>query len=166
MTRNARLLLALTTALTTALSTNALAQDWTQWRGPNRDGIVASFETPAAWPQALNQHWKIEIGTGYATPILIGDRIYQFSRLGEDEVMTALGVDSGEVIWQTRYPAPFNVVRAAAGHGPGPKSTPTFVDGHLCSSFHRIRHRSLLQINRPSKPGLRPSRMSCGLEWR
>ena len=63
--------------------------DWTQWRGPNRDGTIAAFTPPAAWPDALVQRWKVEIGTGYATPIVVGDRVYQFSRIGEDETMTA-----------------------------------------------------------------------------
>ena len=40
----------------------AWAQDWPQWRGPNRDGVVASFTEPAAWPENLNQAWKIEVG--------------------------------------------------------------------------------------------------------
>ena len=58
----------------------ALAQsvtDWTQWRGPARDGVIASFTPPAAWPDALVKRWNVEIGTGYATPIVVGDRVYQ-----------------------------------------------------------------------------------------
>jgi outer membrane protein assembly factor BamB len=54
-----------------------------------------------------------------------------YTRQSEDEVMTALDPDTGEVIWRTSYPAPFEMVRATAKHGPGPKSTPTFGDGRL-----------------------------------
>jgi outer membrane protein assembly factor BamB len=109
----------------------AEAQDWPQWRGPNRDGQVAAFRAPASWPAMLTERWKAEVGTGYATPILVGDRIYMFSRQGEEEVMTALDAGSAKVLWRTSYPASFKMNPATARHGPGPKSTPTFADNRL-----------------------------------
>ena len=33
--------------------------DWTQWRGPNRDGTIASFTPPAAWPDALRNSRRV-----------------------------------------------------------------------------------------------------------
>jgi outer membrane protein assembly factor BamB len=114
-------------------ASTAAAQDWPQWRGANRDGATTSFKAPSAWPEGLKQQWKIEVGTGYATPLLVGDRIYLFSRQGDDEVMSALDAASGKVIWRTPYPAPFTVMSAAAKHGPGPKSTPAFANGRLFS---------------------------------
>ena len=114
-----------------ALAQGSFAQDWPQWRGPNRDGAVASFNAPASWPDQLTERWKVDIGYGYATPILVGDRLYVFTRQGDDEVMTALDPASGDVIWRTSYPAPFEMVSATRRHGPGPKSTPAFSDGRL-----------------------------------
>ena len=107
--------------------------DWTQWRGPNRDGTIAAFTPPAAWPDALVQRWKVEIGTGYATPIVVGDRVYQFSRIGEDETMTAFDAASGKQLWRGSYPAPFTMMSATVQHGPGPKSTPVFFNNRLYS---------------------------------
>ena len=107
--------------------------DWTQWRGPNRDGVIAAFTAPAAWPAALVKRWNVEIGTGYATPIVVGDRVYQFSRIGENETMTALDAASGKQLWQGGYPAPFTMMSATVQHGPGPKSTPAFGNGRLYS---------------------------------
>ena len=43
--------------------------DWTQWRGPTRDGAATTFSAPATWPDALVQKWKVEVGEGYASPI-------------------------------------------------------------------------------------------------
>src|SRR5687768_12985667 len=63
--------------------------DWTQWRGPARDGTIAAFTAPAVWPDMLVRRWKVEVGTGYSTPIVVGDRVYQFSRVGDNETMTA-----------------------------------------------------------------------------
>jgi outer membrane protein assembly factor BamB len=105
--------------------------DWPQFRGPNRDGIAASFTEPKAWPDRLTRVWKVEVGEGYSTPILIGNRVYAFARQGANEVMRALDAASGKVIWQTSYAAPVNVNPAAQAHGPGPKSTPTFANGRL-----------------------------------
>ena len=105
--------------------------DVTQWRGPNRDGIIAGFTEPAAWPEQLNQRWKIEVGLGYATPLVVGNRVYVFSRQADDEVMSAIDAGSGKVLWRTAYPAPFTMNSAATPHGKGPKSTPVFSNGRL-----------------------------------
>ena len=135
MTLNySRRLGAATLAMVTATMTSPLfAQDWPQWRGPNRDGVVMSFSEPSAWPEQLTQRWKAEVGLGYASPILIGDRLFVFSRQGGDEVMMALEAASGEELWRTSYPAPFEMNPATARHGEGPKSTPTYADGRLFS---------------------------------
>jgi len=113
------------------LASTTSAQDWPQWRGPNRDGAAASFLAPASWPERLREKWKIDVGSGYATPLLVGDRLYVYTRQGEDEVMTALAADSGDLVWRTSYPAPFEMKSATRRHGPGPKSTPAFADGRL-----------------------------------
>ena len=105
--------------------------DWPQWRGPQRDGTLAAYAEPRAWPEQLTLRWKLEVGTGYATPIVAGNRVYAFSRQQENEVMRAIDADSGKVFWETSYPAPFHMNPATARHGPGPKSTPTYADGRL-----------------------------------
>ena len=114
-----------------AFSSATVAQDWPQWRGPNRDGAVESFRAPSPWPERLTEGFKVEVGLGYATPILVSERIYLFTRRGEDEVLTALDAASGKVVWRTSYPAPFPMNPATSRHGPGPKSTPTFAGGRL-----------------------------------
>lgn len=112
-------------------TSQSLGPDWPQFRGPNRDGAVAAFTEPATWPDRLTQQWKVDVGEGHATPLLVGGRIYMFSRQGNAEVMQALDAATGKTIWQTRYAAPVSVNPAAQAHGPGPKATPTFADGRL-----------------------------------
>jgi outer membrane protein assembly factor BamB len=114
-----------------AVAYGVFGSDWPQWRGPHRDGAVASFDAPASWPARLNPSWQIEVGHGYATPILVGERLYLFTRQGDDEVMTAHDAATGDVIWRTAYAALFEMVSATRTHGPGPKSTPTFAGGRL-----------------------------------
>ena len=129
--RLASMITALLVGLTAVNHAQLAPGDVTQWRGANRDGIIAGFTEPAAWPEQLNQRWKIEIGLGYATPLVVGDRVYLFSRQGDDEVMSAVDADSGDIVWRTAYAAPFTMNSAAAPHGPGPKSTPVLSNGRL-----------------------------------
>src|SRR5262249_58345429 len=48
------------------------AQDWPQWRGPNRDNKVTGFTAPKEWPKTLTQKWTVKVGTGHASPVLAG----------------------------------------------------------------------------------------------
>jgi outer membrane protein assembly factor BamB len=105
--------------------------DWPQWRGPNRDGVLASFVEPKTWPETLTQKWKLTVGVGYATPVLIGTRLYMFARQDANEVMMAIDADTGKIAWQAGYPAPVRINPVAARHGEGPKSTPAFANGKL-----------------------------------
>jgi len=109
------------------------SSDWTQYRGPGRDGAATTFSVPASWPDMLAQKWKVEVGTGYASPIVVGDRVYVFSRRGDNEGMSAHDAASGRELWRVGYSAPFTMNSAATRHNQGPKSTPVFTNGRLLS---------------------------------
>ena len=121
----------LLSGLTVAVAAQNAGPDWPQWRGPRRDGTLTAFTEPKAWPDTLTQRWKITVGQGYSTPILVGNRIYQFSRQAENEVMRAIDAATGKVVWETPYAASYQMNNSTARHGPGPKSTPTFAGGRL-----------------------------------
>jgi len=106
------------------------AEDWPQWRGPNRDGQIRITE-PKTWPERLTTKWKITVGEGYASPLLAGGRILQFARQGDDEVAMAIDPANGKILWRQSYPVPYEPVRSAARHGKGAKSTPIYYDGKL-----------------------------------
>jgi outer membrane protein assembly factor BamB len=105
--------------------------DFPQWRGPQRDGHVAGLASRPSWPAALKPGWKVPVGLGHASPILAGGRVYVFTREGEQEVVRALDAATGRLVWRQAYAAPYTVNPAAAGHGPGPKSTPVLAEGRL-----------------------------------
>jgi len=108
------------------------AQDWPQWRGPARDGLVAGLGAPrASWPQALQKGWSVAVGEGHASPLVAGDRVYVFARQGDQEILSALEAATGKIAWRQAGPAPYTVNPAAAGHGKGPKATPTLAQGRI-----------------------------------
>lgn len=109
----------------------SLAQDWPQWRGPNRDGITASFTAPKAWPDKLKTVWKLTVGIGHSSPVVVGQRVYLHSRHEENEVVSCLDLDTGKLLWHDSYPTPYMMNPAAATHGKGPKSTPVVNSGKL-----------------------------------
>ncbi|UCD50141.1 MAG: PQQ-like beta-propeller repeat protein [Phycisphaerales bacterium] len=113
----------------TLVAGGALAQDWPQWRGPNRDGKVKGFEAPRQWPAELKQEWETTVGLGCATPALVGEKLYAFTRQGGDEVILCLKASDGKVVWQEKYAA--QEVTGAAGRHPGPRSSPAVADGKV-----------------------------------
>jgi outer membrane protein assembly factor BamB len=111
------------------LAAAAGAQDWPQWRGANRDAKVAGFAAPKSWPEQLHQKWKIEVGKADATPALVGDKLYVFSRQEADEVTQCLDAATGKQIWMDKYAA--QAATGPAGQHPGPRSSPTVGEGKV-----------------------------------
>jgi len=100
------------------------AQDWSQWRGPTRDGRVAATALPVIWPSAVTPAWRVDVGEGYSSPVVSGDRVFVHSRRDPEELVTAIDLKTGKVIWQQSYPAPFAKNQYAVRMAKGPNSTP------------------------------------------
>jgi outer membrane protein assembly factor BamB len=109
----------------------AAAQDWPQWRGPARDGLAAKGAARAQWPASLKPAWKVSVGEGHASPVVVGNRVYVFARRGEDEALECLDLATGKSLWRQAHPAPYTMNPAASGHGKGPKSTPVVAGGRV-----------------------------------
>ena len=107
------------------------SEDYTQWRGPRGEGSASTFVEPAQWPEELRLEWKVQIGEGYATPLVVGDVVYAFVRREGREVMAALDASTGDELWQSGYPAPYEPSKPAEAHGAGPKATPVYRKGKL-----------------------------------
>lgn len=120
----------LLTPMAAAGQTSA-SRDYPQWRGQHRDGAASAFVAPAVWPETLTRRWTVDVGEGYATPIVVGPHVYTFSRLDGDELVSAWDAASGSRVWQTRYAAPYLMSESTRVHGAGPKSTPLFHRGRV-----------------------------------
>lgn len=133
--------LLLATLVATCSHRLATADDWPQWRGPERDnqwrerGLVNRF--PDGGPAIL---WRTSIAGGYAGPAVAEGRVFVADYITKDDVKVAnferkefSGVErvlcldelSGEELWKYEYPVEYGISYPA-----GPRCTPT-VDGDL-----------------------------------
>src|SRR5262245_5236949 len=125
------LLVAIAFVGTVVLDAQRASRDYVQWRGAQRDGSASAFVEPKRWPDALTRRWKVDVGEGYATPLIVGDVVYVFTRLDEQEGITALDASTGRQRWRTSYRAPYTPSQPATVHGAGPKATPVYHEGRL-----------------------------------
>jgi outer membrane protein assembly factor BamB len=150
--------------ISVATAVTMLAQssplDYPQWRGLNRDGSASAFSEPRAWPDQLTRKWKVEVGEGYATPILSGNVVYVFTRRDGNEGITALDAETGRERWRSTYAAPYTPSQPAAAHGAGPKATPLLHRGQLftlgisgiVSAFDATTGERVWQTAAPAEP--------------
>jgi outer membrane protein assembly factor BamB len=79
------------------------AENWPQWRGPRTDGTSLDGGFPVK-ADAQSLKWKTELpGSGHASPIVWGDRIFTVSAIAEtgDRVLLCLDRASGKILWQS-----------------------------------------------------------------
>jgi outer membrane protein assembly factor BamB len=77
----------------------------------------------------LNQKWKVTVGKGDATPALLGDKVFVFARDDKGELTLCLDAATGKELWRDSYEA--QAANEPMGKHPGPRSSPTVVDGKV-----------------------------------
>jgi len=84
-----------------SLVTAAAAEDWPQFRGPNRDDVSKETGLLKSWPQdGPPLAWQVKgLGSGYAGVSVVGDRIYTLGAHGEVSKVLVLQRDNGKVVW-------------------------------------------------------------------
>ena len=112
-------------------SLRASNDDWPQWRGPDRTGVVAADAAPSEWPSELKKGWSVQVGEGYSSPVTSGGRVFLHSRRDPEEVVTAVDLATGRVLWEQRYAAPVEKNPYAKQMAKGPYSTPLLTGGRL-----------------------------------
>ena len=114
-------------------ATGALADDWPQWRGLDRDGvwhetgIIESF----AGPQ-LDAEWTAEISNGYSGPTVAEGRVYVTDRVVDPvqmERVLCFDATTGERLWTHEYTCRYHRV----GYPDGPRASVTIADGRAYS---------------------------------
>lgn len=130
MTESARLLTKVALFFCTILvSAAALAEDWPQWRGPNRDGVWNETGIVKEFPASqIEARWRVPISSGYSGPTVAAGRVYVTDRVREpDEIERVLcfDFDSGRKLWSHEYDCPYDDVSYQAG----PRAAVTIDDG-------------------------------------
>ena len=102
-----------------------VAQDWPQFLGPRRDGTYTGPPIADSWPASgPTRVWERQVGAGFAGPVVVGDRLILFHRVGRAEVVEALATETGETLWRYDYPTSY---RDDFGFDEGPRSVPVVV---------------------------------------
>lgn len=101
------------------------SQQWTQFRGPGRTNISTETGLSKDWNQSPPKLlWTARgLGEGYSAVSLSDNLVFTLGTKANEEVVIALDVNTGEIVWTEPNGAIFK-----DGQGNGPRSTPT-VDG-------------------------------------
>ena len=94
-------------SLCVLLLTSTFIGDWTEWRGPARDGVSMEKGLPTAWsPTGQNLAWKAPYG-GRSAPIVMNGRVYlqNIAEKGasEQERVMCFDADKGNLLWEHRF---------------------------------------------------------------
>jgi outer membrane protein assembly factor BamB len=123
---------------------SASADDWPQWRGPQRDGVWRETGIVDALPAVPTYRWRTPIGGGFAGPAVAEGSVFVFDRiLGKSqgdpvnawnvadpveggERVLCLEQATGKILWQHQYPCRYQI-----SYPSGPRATPTLSDGRV-----------------------------------
>jgi len=108
---------------------NSWADDWPQWRGPNRDGVWKETGIVEQLPSGqLPYVWSVDLGPGYSGPTVAQGRVYVMDRQPKDRDATerihCIDSETGKSLWVVEYPAEYRISYTA-----GPRASVTIDQG-------------------------------------
>jgi outer membrane protein assembly factor BamB len=102
--------------------------DWTEFRGPDRDGVVRGASIATDWAKAPPRLvWRHRVGPAWSSVIVVDGRLFTQEQHGEKEAVVCYDAATGLELWSHEDPARF----WESVSGAGPRATPTFADGRL-----------------------------------
>jgi outer membrane protein assembly factor BamB len=114
-------------ALAVHAAAQAVAEDWPQFLGPERNGVYRGPALAEAWgaggPRVV---WRKPVGAGFSAPVVVQGRLILFHRVANSEVVESFDARTGESQWRYAYPTSY---RDDFGFDEGPRAVPVVVDG-------------------------------------
>ena len=111
------------------LPTEAVAEDWSQFLGPARDGTYAGPALLRQWPrEGPTKLWSVTTGGGFSGPVSSADRVILFHRMGDVERVECLSLTNGKSLWKADHPTQY---RDDFGFDNGPRATPAIGGGRV-----------------------------------
>src|SRR5437773_2740504 len=108
---------------------SASAHDWPQFLGPQRNGVYTGAPLVTKWPAAgPKKVWQKTIGTGFAGPVVAGDRLILFHRVNAEEVIDAFDARTGAPRWHYAYRTSY---RDDFGFDEGPRAVPVVAQNRV-----------------------------------
>jgi outer membrane protein assembly factor BamB len=113
--------------MTLATGVPAIATDWPQFLGPDRNGTYAGPPLSENWgPSGPKVVWRKPVGQAFAGPAVVQNRVLMFHRVGNEEVLESLDAKTGTSAWRYAYPTNY---RDDFGFDEGPRAVPVVADG-------------------------------------
>jgi outer membrane protein assembly factor BamB len=113
--------------MTLAAGVPAIATDWPQFLGPNRNGTYPGPPLLEAWgPSGPKVVWRKQVGQAFAGPAVVQNRVLLFHRVGNEEVLESLDAKTGASMWRYAYATNY---RDDFGFDEGPRAVPVVADG-------------------------------------
>ncbi len=130
-------------ALALSFAGSAVADDWPQWLGPQRDGVWRETGVETRFSKDLKAAWSAEVGAGYAGPAVAGGRVFLLDRTVADkskipgdpfdrsaipgaERVLCFDDATGVLLWKHEYDCPYTI-----SYPLGPRTTPVVADGKV-----------------------------------
>src|SRR4030095_11774799 len=83
------------------------------------------------WPEGLRETWRVDVGEGYSSPVISGQRAFVHARRDPEEIVLAVDLKDGKVLWEQKYQATFQKNQYAVNMAKGPNATPLVAGNRL-----------------------------------